>query len=299
MDFSNLNKACPKDGFPLPRIDQLVDTTAMHKLLSFMDAYFGYNQIPMHKPDEKHTAFITGRRLYCYKVMPFGLKNASTTYQRLVNKMFKDHIGKIMEVYVDDMLKSTKVKDHVGHLEEMLAILCEYQMKLNPLKYAFEVASGKFLGFMVNQKGIEANPGKVQAPIDMDSPRKPKDVQKLTGYVAALNRFILKATDKCVPFFNILRGNKKLQWIEECKIAFQALKEHIGRPPLLSKPVPGEKLFIYLVVSEHVVILVLVREEGGVQLPIYYVSKRLLDGKTRYPEMEKLALALMVMTMKL
>lgn len=139
----------------------------------------------------------------------------------------------------------------------------------------------------------------MQAPIDIESPRKPKDVQKLTGYVTALNRFILKATDKCGPLFNILWGNKKLQWIEECKVAFQALKEHIGGPLLLLKPVPGEKLFIYLAVSKHVVSSVLVREEGGVQLPIYYVSKRLLDAKTRYPEMEKLALALMVMTIRL
>lgn len=150
VGISNLNKACSKDGLPLPRIDQLVDTTAMHKLLSFMDAYSRYNQIPMHKPDEKHTTFVTDRRLYCYKVKPFGLKNASVTYQRLVNQMFKDHIVKIMEVYVDDILKNTKVKDHASHLEEIHVILRKYQMRLNPLQCAFEVASGKFLGFMVN-----------------------------------------------------------------------------------------------------------------------------------------------------
>lgn len=112
---------------------------------------------------------------------------------------------------------------------------------------------------MVNQRRIEANPEKVQACIDMESPRKPKDVQKMTGCVAALNKFILKAIDKCVPFFNILRGNKTFQWIEECEAAFQALKEHLGRLLLLSKPVLGEKLFAYLVVSEHVVSSVLVR----------------------------------------
>ncbi|KAL5550933.1 hypothetical protein UlMin_001109 [Ulmus minor] len=108
VDFTDLNRACPNDSFPLPRIDQLVDATAGHELLSFMDAYSGYNQIRMHEEDQEHTAFLTNQGLYCYKVMLFGLKNAGATYQRLVNKMFKDQIGKTMEVYVDDMLVKRK-----------------------------------------------------------------------------------------------------------------------------------------------------------------------------------------------
>ena len=157
VDFTDLNKACPKDSFPLPRIDQLVDATAGHGLLSFMDAYSGYNQISMYGPDQAKTAFITDRGLYCYKVMPFGLKNAGATYQRLVNKMFTEQIGKTVEVYVDDMLvKSTAPEQHLTNLREVFAILRKYKMKLNPTKCAFGVASGKFLGFMVNQRGIEA-----------------------------------------------------------------------------------------------------------------------------------------------
>ena len=114
VDFTDLNRACPKDSFPLPRIDQLVDATAGHELLSFMDAYSGYNQIRMYEEDQEHIAFLTNQGLYCYKVMLFGLKNAGETYQRLVNKMFKDQIGKTMEVYVDDMLvKSLKTEEHI------------------------------------------------------------------------------------------------------------------------------------------------------------------------------------------
>ncbi|XP_022159205.1 uncharacterized protein LOC111025624 [Momordica charantia] len=101
--FTSLNKACPKDSFPLPRIDQLVDATAGHELLSFMDAYSRYNQIRMHVPDQEHTDFVTDQGLYCYNVMPFGLKNAGATYQRMVNMMFVKQIGRNMEVYVDDM----------------------------------------------------------------------------------------------------------------------------------------------------------------------------------------------------
>ena len=109
MDFTNLNKACPKDSFPLSRIDQLMDVTSGQQLLSFMDAYPGYNQIPIHIPDQEHTSFIIDHRLYCYKVMPFGLKNSGVTYQRLVNMMFKEQINKMMKVYVNDMLIKSKI----------------------------------------------------------------------------------------------------------------------------------------------------------------------------------------------
>ncbi|KAL5563407.1 hypothetical protein UlMin_033154 [Ulmus minor] len=159
VDFTDLNRAYPKDSFPLPRIDQLVDATAGHELLSFMDAYSGYNQIRMHEGDQEHTAFLTNQGLYCYKVMPFGLKNAGATYQRLVNKMFKDQIGKTMEIYVDDMLvKSLKTEEHIQNLRETFEILRRYKMKLNPSKCAFGVSSGKFLGFMAtnNQAEYEA-----------------------------------------------------------------------------------------------------------------------------------------------
>ena len=213
VDFTDLNKACPKDSFPLSLIDQLMDVTSGNQLLNFIDAYLGYNQIPMHVLDQEHTSFITDHGLYCYKVMPFGLKNAGATYQRLVNMMFKEQIDKTMEVYVDDMLVKSKVaSDHVVHLTDTLRILRAYCMKLNPLKCSFSVASEKFLGFMVNQQGIEANPEKIQALIDMQSPGKTKEVQSLTGRVAALNRFISKATDKCLPFFESLKGNKRFLW---------------------------------------------------------------------------------------
>ena len=119
IDFKKLNKAYPKDSYPLPRINQLVDATSGHELLAFMDAFSGYNQIRMAPEDEEKTAFITNRGLYCYRVMLFGLKNAGATYQRLVNKIFKEQIGRNMEVYVDNMLvKSKSSTNHITDLEE-------------------------------------------------------------------------------------------------------------------------------------------------------------------------------------
>ena len=188
IDFTDINKACPKDIFPLSRIDLIVDVTAGHELLSFMDAFSGYNQISMDPDDQEKTSFVTAQGTYCYRVMPFGLKNAGATYQRLVNRMFQKQIGVTMEVYIDDMLvKSTTAELHIAHLSEAFQILINYNMKLNPAKCAFGVSAGKFLGFIVNHRGIEANPDKIKVVLDMPSPSSIKEVQRLTGRIAALS----------------------------------------------------------------------------------------------------------------
>ena len=117
INFTDLNRACPKDSYPLPRIDTMVDSTARHKLISFMDAFSGYNQIKMKEDDQERTSFVTSQGLFCYKVMPFGLKNVGAMYQRLMNKMFTHQIGRNIQVYIDDMLvKSLREKDHLNDL---------------------------------------------------------------------------------------------------------------------------------------------------------------------------------------
>ncbi|KAL2226893.1 UNVERIFIED_CONTAM: Retrovirus-related Pol polyprotein from transposon [Sesamum indicum] len=246
VDFTDLNKACPKDPYPLPRIDVMVDSTAGYEMFSMMDAYQGYHQIHMAEEDRDKTSFITEKGIFCYNMMPFGLKNAGATYQRLINKMFGDLLEKTMEVYVDDMLvKSKRSQDHLADLAQAFAIMTSYGMKLNP------------------------------------------------------DKFISRSADKSLPFFKILRRPKNFEWNEECKKALQELKEYLTTPPLLANPKEGEELLLYLGVSENAVSLVLVREEGGQQNPIYYVSKMLQGAELRYTEMEKLALALVVTARKL
>lgn len=176
VDFTDLNKACPKDSYPLPNIDRLVESTAGNEMLTFMDAFSRYNQVMMHPNDREKTAFITDRGTYCYKVMPFGLKNAGATYQRLVNKMFADKLGVTMEVYIDDMLvKSLHTADH---LQDCFETLNKYGMKLNPAKCTFGVSSGEFLGYIVTQRGIEANPKQISVVLNLPSP---KTVDKCNG----------------------------------------------------------------------------------------------------------------------
>ncbi|KAM1173008.1 hypothetical protein ACFX2G_023525 [Malus domestica] len=275
VDYIDLNKRCPKDSFPLPLIDRLIDSTAGCELMSFMDTYSRYNQILMNPLDQEHTAFTTDRELYRYKVMPFGLKNAGATYQRLVNSMFTEQIGNSMEVYIDDMLfKSKHADQHINNLSETFTILKRYRMRLNPNKCAFGVGSGKFLGFMISQRGIEANPEKIKVILDMKESVTSKDIQSLTGKVAALIRFISKATDRCAPFFKAHKGSKKyITWTDKCPEAFKNLKDYISKAPLLSKPEVGDTLIIYLSVSASVVSFVLIRKDGNLELPVYYASK--------------------------
>ncbi|CAA0811126.1 Unknown protein, partial [Striga hermonthica] len=300
IDFFDLNKACPKDSYPLPHIDYMVDATSGHELMSFMDAYSSYNQIPMDPEDSENTSFYSARGLYCYTMMPFGLKDAGATYQRLVNKMFANMIGHTMEVYVDNMLiKSVHASDHITHLQDMFNILRSYSMVLNPKKCTFGVESGKFLGYMVSQRGIEANPAKIKAIQDLIPPTSVKGVQALTGRLAALNRFISKSTDRCKPFFEAIKKGKHFEWTEECQKALISIKETLAYPPTLQKPKPEEILFLYLGVSDSAISAVLVREEGTLQSPIYYVSKALHDAELRYPPMEKLAFALVIAARKL
>ena len=194
----DLNKACPKDPFAMPKIEQLVDATVGHPRMSFLDSFQGYHQIPLTSDDQEKTAFVTPVGGYHYKVMPFGLKNAGPTYQRMMTRMFESQLGKNIEIYIDDMMvKSKVVLEHLGDLGTIFEILRKYKLRLNASKCSFGVGLGKFLGYMVTHKGIEVNPDQIKAINNLQSPWNPKEVQKLTGMAAPLNRFISRSADKC------------------------------------------------------------------------------------------------------
>ena len=195
------------------------------------------------------------------------------------------------------LVKSQNEESHLDDLQETFDTLRQYNMKLNPSKCAFGVSSGKFLGFMVSYRGIEANPNKIQAMLDMKPPQNIKEVQSLTGRIAALNRFVSKATDKCLPFFRILR--KAFEWTDDCQRAFEDLKAYLTTAPLLSPSVLGEELYLYLAVTPHAVSSALIREEGRVQKPVYYTNRALRGVEVRYPQIEKLAFALITASRKL
>ena len=179
-----------------------------------------------------------------------------------MNKMFTHQIRRNVQVYIDDMLvKSLHKNDHLDDLQETFDTLRSYNMKLNPSKCVFGVMVGKFLGFMVSQRGIEVNPEKVRAIMELEPPRTVKEVQNLNGKIAALNRFVSKATDKCLPFFRTLR--KSFEWTDECQKAFEDLKKYLLSPPLLSPSKPRKELYLYIAVLQAAVSVALVREEEG------------------------------------
>ena len=205
VDFIYLNKAYPKDPFSLPWIDQLVDLTVGHPRMSFLDAFQEYHQIPLALDNQENTAFVTPTRNYHYKVMPFGLENAGSTYQRMMTKMFEPQLCKSIEVYIDDMVvKSKMVSEYVGDLRNIFEILRKYKLHLNASKCSFGVGSGKFLGYMVTHRGIEVNPNQIKAINSLQPPQNPKEVQKLTIMISALNRFISQSANRCKLFFLLI-----------------------------------------------------------------------------------------------
>ena len=227
--------------------------------MSFLDAFQGYHQIPLALDDQEKIAFVTPTGNYHYKVMSFGLKNAGFTYQRMMMRMFEPQLGKTIEIYIDDMVVKSKVTyEHMKDLGIFFGILRKHKLRLNASKCSFGVGSGKFLGYMVTHQGIEVNSDKIRVINNLQPPRNPKEVQKLTGMTAALNWFISRSADRCRPFFLLMNKWKGFEWIEECALAIQQLKEYLSHPPIMSSPKMDEVLFAYIVVAPHTVSLVFI-----------------------------------------
>ncbi|KAK1663298.1 hypothetical protein QYE76_051457 [Lolium multiflorum] len=242
----------------------------------------------LKEDDEVKTAFITPYGVFCYRTMPFGLKNAGATYQRMMQKCLATQIGKNVQVYIDDVvITSKKGATLIEDLKETFDNLDKFCLKLNPTKCSFGVPAGELLGFLVSARGIEANPDKIQAIVTMRKPTKLKEIQQLTGRVAALSRFVARLGEKALPFYALIKQGDKFQWNEEADRAFEDLKRTISTPPILVAPKEREPLLLYIAATPQVVSTVLVverEEEGklhGVQRPVYFVSEVLSPSKQR------------------
>nr|GEU69234.1 reverse transcriptase domain-containing protein [Tanacetum cinerariifolium] len=236
MDFKDINKSCPKDGYPLQEIDWKVESLC-------------------------------------------GLKNAGATYQRLVDEAFQKQIGQNMEVYVDDLvIKSQTKKEVIRDIEETFKTLREINMKLNPKKCAFGMREGTFLGFKVDADGLRVCSDKAKAVLNLPSPKCLKDVHKLIGKLASLNRFLSKPVEKSFPFFETIKKCTKksnFQWTAEAKMAFMEMKRLIAKLPMLTAPKEKEKLIMYLEAAKEAISAVLMTKRDEKQIPIYFVSRAL------------------------
>jgi hypothetical protein len=312
VDYTDLNKHCPEDPFGLPRIDQVVDSTAGCSTLSFLDCYSGYHQISPAKEDEEYTAFTTPFGAFCYTSMSFGLKNAGATYQKAIQTCLADHWGKRVEAYIDDVvIKTENSENFIEDLQLVFNRLRRYRWKLNPEKCVFGVPAGKLLEFIVSHRVIEANPAKIEAIMRMEAPRSQKKVQRLTGCMAALSRFISRMGEKGMPFYKLLKKVDKFQWTTEAQEALDALKKFLTTPPVLKPPrratpnQPVEDLLLYISCTTHVVstALVVERVEEGhtypVQHPVYFISEVLGPSKMKYPQVQKLLYMVLLTARKL
>jgi hypothetical protein len=306
VDYTGLNKACPKVAYPLPRIDQIVDSTVGCETLSFLDAYSGYHQIRMKESDQLATSFITPFGMYCYVTMPFGLRNAGATYQRCMNHVFEEHIGRTIEAYVDDIVvKTRKASDLLSDLETTFRCLKAKDVKLNPEKCVFGVPQGMLLGFIVSERGIEANPEKIAAITNMGPIKDLKGVQRVMGCLAVLSHFISRLGERGLPLYRLLRKTKRFTWTPEGEEALEKLKALLTSAPILVPPAAGEALLIYVATTTQVVSAAIVverREEGNalpVQRPVYFISKVLSETKICYPQIQKLLYAVILTRRKL
>jgi hypothetical protein len=220
IDYTSLNKACPKDPFPLPRIDQIMDSTSGCDLLCFLDAYSGFHQIPMSREDEENIAFITVVGLFYYVSMPYGLKNTLPTFVRAMHKTFGDLIRDLVEVYVYDIV--VKVKASASLLVNLALVFNRLHLtctKLNPDKRVFGVTVGKLLGFLVSCRGIEANPKKIRTIEAMRPPARINYMQKHVGCLAMQSRFISRLAEWALPFFKLLWKSEPFVWTKDAEEA--------------------------------------------------------------------------------
>jgi hypothetical protein len=255
--------------------------------LSFLDSYSGYNQIKLKKEDEEKTTFITPYGVFCYQVMPFGLKNAGATYQRMMQNCLGSQIDRNIQVYIDDVVITIRKEESlISDLQETFDNLNMYKLKLNHTKCSFGVSAGQLLGFLVSARGIEANLEKIQAILTKGKPAKLHDVQKLAGRVAALSQFVARLGEKALPFYALMKkSDDKFEWTEEADTAFAQLKKVLSTPPVLVALKEKEPLLLYIVATHQDVSTVLVVEqieEGkahGVQRPVYFLSEVLSPKK--------------------
>jgi hypothetical protein len=308
IGFTNLNKCCPKDSFPLTRIVQIVDSAASCDIMAMLGCFSGYHQIWLRREDEEKTSFITPFGTYCYMRMPKGLRNACLTFCRMMNAALKDQVGRNVFSYVDDIVVASKKKaSYTSGLIETFTNMREAKLKLNLEKCVFGVTQGKVLVCLMSTKGIEASPDKINAIIQMQPPQTRKEVQKLEGHIAALNRFIAKLTERNLLFFSVLRGSSKVEWGLEKQKAFDDMKQYLQHLPTLSSLEQGQPLILYISTTHSIVSGALVMEKevarsgasAKQQYLVYFISEVLAGSKKYYSKVEKICYVVIMCSRKL
>jgi hypothetical protein len=269
------------DGYPMPVADLLVDAAAGHKVISFMDGNARYNQIFMAIEDISKTAFRCPGHIGLFEwiVMTFGLKNAGATYQRAMNYIFHEFIGKIAEIYIDDVvIKSLNHDSHLEDVKRTLECTQKHGLKMNPNKCAFGVSAGEFLGFLVHEGGIEVGKKSTKAIDEVVPPTNLKELQSLLGEINFVTRFISHLSKKVLPFSPLLKLKKdqKIVWGDELQKAFDEIKRYMKEPPVLVPPQLNKPFKLYVVADTQTIGLALIQEFEGRERVVAYFAENYL-----------------------
>jgi hypothetical protein len=291
IDFRDLNRATPMDGYPMPVADLLVYATAGHKVISFTDDNVGYNQIFMAIEDISKIAFRCPGHIGLFEwiVMTFGLKNAGATYQRAMNYIFHELIGKIVEIYIDDVvIKSLNHDSHLKDVKQTLEWTRKHGLKMNPNKCAFGVSVGEFLGFLVHEGGIEVGKKSMKAIDEVVPPTNLRELQSLLGKINFVRRFISNFSQKVLPFSPLLKLKKdqKFVWGDEQQKAFDEIKRYMKEPPVLVPPQLNKPFKLYVAADTQTIGSALIQEFEGKERVVAYLSRKLLHPETRYSAAE-------------
>ncbi|KAG9444902.1 hypothetical protein H6P81_016242 [Aristolochia fimbriata] len=274
VDFRDLNKASPKDDFPPPITELMVDATTGHEALSFMDGS---------------------------SVMPFGLKNVGATSQTAMQNIFDDFLHKRVECYVNDLVVKTKQRsDHLLDLRVVFELIRQFQLKMNPLKCSFGVTSGNFLGFIVHHRGIEIDQSKIDAIQKMSEPRNISELKSFLGHLAYIRRFIANLAGRCQSFSRLLKKDMLCDWDESCWNTFNNIKAYLTKPPVLIAPIVDRPLLLYITAQEKSVGALLAQcDENNKERSLYYLSRTLVGAELNYTPIEKTCLELIFAIQKL
>ncbi|KAL2610726.1 hypothetical protein R1flu_029299 [Riccia fluitans] len=262
-------------------------------MYSFMDGFSGYNQDSVAERDREKTAFITEWGAFAYRVMPFGLKNAPSTFQRVVTTTFEEYLNEFMQTYLDDFTVYGSCTDHLGHLRKCLQKCRRFSISLNPDKSVFGVSSGVLLGHIISKDGLLPDPAKIDAILQMEAPGDLKGVQRFIGMVGYYHRFIRDFAHIALPLFGLLQTDQTFEWSEDCQVAFDLLRNALVSSPILAVPDWNKPFHVHTDASAFAIGAVLAQPgEGDRDHPIAYISRKLIPAERNYTTIERETLAI-------
>jgi hypothetical protein len=260
VDFRALNRSSVKDHFPLPSMEMILQQVAGSQMMFLLDGFSGYNQIKVKRIDGYKTTFTTGWGTFAYERVPFGLSNVGATFQRSMQIDFDDMIGKIIQVYLDDLIVYSKNRlDHFGHLRNVLMRCRKFDISLNPSKYIFGITKGKLLGHIVSDSGISIDPERIPAILNLPAPTSKKEVQAFIGIINFIRRFVPDFSLMVKSIHNILKQYLSFSWTNDVKNNFIRIKKAISSALVLAKPDFEKYFIIYTDATEEAISSILLQ----------------------------------------